>query len=207
VSGKKTDNFNVAAKLDLRRHFLRRYHEPPHGEARVMDACAGSGVLWGQLRTEFALASYWQMDLKPKKGRLKIDSVRVLSQKGWTQNVVDCDTYGSPWSHWLALLPTCQPPLTVFLTVGCPNIGMMQKNSIVEEILGLSKLKREVPGTISGRLNHTIGAEFLLAQAFNHGLQIVEAVEAISDGTARYFGVRLEKAAENPQKTDESQCF
>lgn len=91
----KTDNKDPSAKLELRRYFLRKYHagEPIH----VLDCCQATGFLWRTLRQEFPIASYWGLDLKPKKGRLQIDSTRVLEQNGWKQNVVDVDTYGSPW--------------------------------------------------------------------------------------------------------------
>lgn len=104
----KTDNKDPAAKLELRRHFLRTYHA--RGPVHVLDCCQATGFLWRTLRAEFAVTSYWGLDLKPKKGRLQLDSVRVLQQRGWNQNVVDVDTYGSPWKHWAALLPNITQP-------------------------------------------------------------------------------------------------
>src|SRR6266576_3131176 len=136
-SSLKTDNTSPAAKLELRRYFLRAYHatEPIH----VLDCCQATGFLWRTLRKEFPLASYWGLDLKPKKGRLKLDSVRVLAQPGWPQNVVDVDTYGSPWKHWTALLPHVTKPLTVFLTIGhAHRLGI---DSVTLETLGLGALK------------------------------------------------------------------
>lgn len=65
----KTDNHNPAAKLALRRHFLRKYHAV--GEIRVIDCCQGSAKLWTQLRKEFEIKSYWGVDVKPKAGRLR----------------------------------------------------------------------------------------------------------------------------------------
>jgi hypothetical protein len=93
----KTDNHDPRAKLELRRYFLRKYHGD--GLARVLDCCQGSGLLWGTLRQEFECESYWGLDLKRKPGRLSIDSSRVLAQPGWPQDVIDIDTYGSPWKH------------------------------------------------------------------------------------------------------------
>lgn len=105
---KKTDNTNLPAKLDLRRRFLRKYHaEDP---ANVLDCCQGDGVIWKTLRREFTIAGYWGVDTKRKPGRLRLDSSRILAQAGWLQNVVDIDTYGSPWRHWLAMLPNVKRP-------------------------------------------------------------------------------------------------
>src|SRR5438067_975429 len=117
MSQTKTDNHNAAAKLALRRHFLRQL--AAQGEAiQVLDCFQGEGVMWKTLRSEFPVAGYWGVDVKPKKGRLKIDSARILEQSGWTQNVVDLDAYGSPWKHFQNLIATCQHSVTVFLTIG-----------------------------------------------------------------------------------------
>lgn len=187
--GIKTDNHNLTAKLALRRHFLERYHadEP----ARVLDCCQGSGVIWRALRREFPVASYWGLDLKPKKGRLKLDSVRVLSQSGWTQNVIDVDTYGSPWKHWAALLPNVTGPLTVFLTLGQLRTGTV--GNVGAEALkaaGLVFPSLKLPQAFHVKLRDQF-PRYCLARAPMHGLQILECQEALSDGNARYFGVRL----------------
>jgi hypothetical protein len=121
MTTKKTDNANLPAKLDLRRYFLRKYHAD--GTGRVMDCCAGSGRLWGTLRNEFVIASYWALDLKTKRGRLKVDSSRILAQRGWTENIIDIDTYGSPWTHWENMLPNITAPTTAFLTIGQLTTG------------------------------------------------------------------------------------
>ena len=188
--GKKTDNSDPRAKLELRRYFLRKYHagNPPH----VLDCCQGEGVLWGRLRKEFELASYWGVDIKKKKGRLRLDSVRVLQQPGWPQNVVDVDTYGSPWKHWEALLPNVRRPTTVFLTIGVVQIGGGGGlDRIAARALGIDSLSVS-PG-ISGKL-HEIALPRLLAMSYKYDIRIVEAVEAMSSGNARYIGVRLEPA-------------
>jgi hypothetical protein len=94
TASKKTDNHNPKAKLLLRRHFLDKYHAD--GNADVLDCCQAGGLLWKEIRKTHQIARYWGVDLKPKKGRLKIDSVRILQQSGWPQNVIDIDTYGEP---------------------------------------------------------------------------------------------------------------
>ena len=183
----KTDNHNPAAKLALRRHFLREYHadDSPH----VLDCCQGGGLLWQELRKEFAVASYWGVDVKPKKGRLKLDSVRVLAQPGWPQNVVDIDTYGSPWKHWAAMLPNIARPTTVFLTIGQVQIGGGQLIKEAKEALELKDLR--IPPAISAKLNR-FAVPYLLAQSDWYGIIVTEALEAASSGNARYIGVRLE---------------
>ena len=90
MAGKKTDNSNTKAKLELRRYMLRKYNadEPAH----VMDCCQGGGRLWRTLRNEFQVASYWGIDVKRKAGRIKVDSSRILAQPGGRANVVDIGT-------------------------------------------------------------------------------------------------------------------
>lgn len=185
----KTDNADPRAKLELRRYFLRKYHadSPPV----VLDCCQGGGLLWKRLREEFPVASYWGVDLKPKKGRLKLDSVRILGQPGWPQNVVDVDTWGSPWKHWEALLPNLSQPITVFLTIGQWQMGTDSK---ILEALGIGGLK--IPPGIAIRL-HGIALSYCLTKSYGHALIMVEAVEALSAGSARYIGVRLEPGKTN----------
>ena len=189
MASTKTDNHNPAAKIELRRHFLRKYHA--YDLPNVLDCCQGGGVLWQLLRKEFEVASYWGLDLKPKKGRLKLDSVRVLAQPGWPQNVVDIDTYGSPWKHWVAMLPNIVRPVTVFLTIGQVQIGGCQLLKEAKEALELKDL--HVPNAIAANLNR-FAVPYLLAIA-SRFVTIQEAIEANSDGNARYLGVRLEPRA------------
>jgi hypothetical protein len=180
----KTDNKDPAAKLELRRHFLRTYHEdkPP----RVFDCCQATGFLWQTLRSEFPVANYWGVDVKEKKGRLKIDSVRVLEQPGLNADVVDVDTYGSPWKHWAALLPNIKQPTTVFLTIGQVSMGT---DCLIPAALGLGDLP--VPPGIALKL-HDMALAHLLGAADRHGLKIVECKEAIGGpANARYIGVHL----------------
>lgn len=186
---KKTDNHNLHTKLDLRRYFLRKYHSQQ--QPRVFDCCQGSGKIWSELRKDHPVGSYWGVDLKPKKGRIKIDSERVLAQPGWAFDVIDVDAYGSPWDHWLAILEHTQHDVTVFLTVGLVRIGGggILSNS-QRRVLGIDGLK--VPAGISGKL-HELSAKYMLAKTGDHGITIQECIEAFPSANARYIGVRLSK--------------
>jgi len=190
---KKTDNHNPEAKLKLRRYFLEKYHAD--GSARVFDCCQGGGVMWSTIRRTHPVASYWGVDVKPKKGRLKIDSIRVL-QQGVSQNVIDIDTYGSPWKHWLAMLPKVTQPVTVFLTIG----STMMKgatDSAVMAALGCVFTTLTLPESFYGKLDE-IGVNYALARGCGFAT-ITEAVEVSSTGNARYIGVRLEPKNDGQQ--------
>lgn len=187
----KTDNHNPEAKLLLRRYFLCKYHaqQPP----RVMDCFQGSGFIWNELAKEFTLGSYWGMDIKPKSGRLKIDSARVLEQSGWQADVVDLDAYGSPWKHWMNLCRTfCGSELTVFLTIGVVQFnGVSNYDKSVLRMAGYS-LKTRPPNSLGSRLNdHALG--FALGFSESNGLTIGELREAFPQKNARYIGLRIEK--------------
>ena len=125
------------------------------------------------------------MDVKPKAGRLKVDSVRILCQPGWPQNVVDIDTYGSPWRHWLAMLPRVSRPMSVFLTVG---LGMLGTSSEERAALGLADLP--VPTEMMRRL-HYRACEACLAVALDT-CNVIEVREVTTTARTRYYGVRLE---------------
>lgn len=187
----KTDNHNLEAKLDLRRYFLAKYHAaaPP----AVIDCCEGEGHIWNQLRREFAVARHWGIDVKRKAGRLQLDSVRLLEQPGWAADVIDIDTYGSPWKHWAALLPNLPGPATVFLTIGTKNLMPRPADVVELEALGLLPLARRLPKTLSGKVAR-VSAPHCLALAGRHGLRVSEAAEALADANrARYLGVRVER--------------
>lgn len=186
---KQVDNSNLPAKLALRRYFLQRYHSD--GSAQVLDCCQGDGVIWRTLREEFPVRSYWGVDTKVKKGRISVDSARILGQPGWPQTVIDVDTYGSPWKHWVAILANLARPITVFLTIGQWQMGV---DRLLLESLGLSGLR--VPPGIAIKLQK-IAVSALLTRGCDSYI-IIEAVEVVSTGTARYIGLRIEpKDADN----------
>jgi hypothetical protein len=189
---KKTDNSHPHAKLELRRYMLRKYHsdgQPLH----VLDCCQGEGYLWTQLRKEFPIATYLGLDIKPRRGRLRMDSSRYLAQPGWPQNIVDIDTYGAPWRHWFAMLPHLRTAVTVFLTIGQSVQGGSCLETHCRQALGLQNMHR-IPAAIAQKLNE-FAISYCLTRGYDY-VKIIEAVEAICHpaGHARYFGIRLEPA-------------
>jgi hypothetical protein len=201
------DNSHPEVKLELRRHFLRAYHSgkvppsprpSPPGEggetdARVFDAFQGGGVIWGTLGKEFSLASYWGIDFLEKKGRIKLDSARVLAQTGWRENVIDLDAYGSPWAHYSNMLRTADHSLTVFLTIGISGRARMGKRELSKLELRSIGITFDIPPAISSNLNE-FAVSALLARACGR-FEVVECIEAGPCTTARYFGMRLELKA------------
>jgi len=185
---KQTDNHNLAAKLALRRHFMWKYH--PAG-ARVFDAFQGGGQIWAGLRSEFALGSYWGVDLKPKKGRVKIESSRILNQPGWRFDVIDLDAYGLPWKHYRAALKFGPAEITIFLTVGSLTMGGSFVSADVAEIMGLTL--KNIPPAIGGNVNKKF-TDYCLGICYGFGYGVVESLEALNPGgNARYFGLHLKK--------------
>jgi hypothetical protein len=187
AASKKTDNHDPRAKLLLRRYFLEKYHAD--GNADVLDCCQAGGLLWTEICKTHEVFRYWGVDLKPKKGRLKIDSVRILQQPGWPQNVIDIDTYGEPWKHWSAMLPNITQPVTVFLTIGKPILaaGGRSLSNAERESVGINF---KIPAAFGPKLVE-LSTDFMLAKSLKSA-RIIECVEASSTGNARYIGVRLE---------------
>lgn len=185
-----TDNSGARAKLDLRRHFLTAYHTDP---PRVLDCCQGAALIWTQLRDEFKCESYWGVDLKPKRGRVKIDSVRLLAAK-LPQNVIDIDTYGSPWKHWQSLLPNIHQPTTVFLTVG--QIMLAGSHDAVMAMGLTLNLARLLPPTVVAKLTKHALPAIIGKSCETHGLEVVECKEAVTPKadaptSVRYIGIHL----------------
>lgn len=181
---KKTDTASgqLAKKVDLRLHFLRKYHET---DARVFDACQGDGEVWAAVRKDFEVTHYWGGDKARKAGRLNIDSVALLAQ-GVADNVIDVDTYGSPWDHWLSLLPNIKQPTTVFLTWGSMGVSAMPER--VKQFIGIGALR--MPVSLPGKLwHHAVNS--LLSAPLRHGLEIVECRRCRATQNVEYFGLHI----------------
>jgi hypothetical protein len=199
-------DIGFVAKMALRRYFLDKYHRNSE-PMRVLDCCQGEGRIWGKLRTEYKLESYWGVDndkVNRKAGRLVIDSRRILMQSGLEQNVYDIDTYGSPWRHWVALLENGPERMTVFLTYGRGGPVGGGWDSALLDTLNLRFKKLQPPDGLIAKITSAIGIPSILGRAVTYGWNVIECKEAFPQRTfkvevghgrkARYIGVRLERA-------------
>lgn len=184
---KKTDNANLHGKLALRRYFLDRYPC-----SSVIDCCQGDQVIWSQLRQEYPVEKYLGVDLKEKKGRLKIDSNRILAQPGWTFDCIDIDTYGSPWAHWESILQYSPHSITVFLTVGLVKVGGGRVSNEIMRWLGFSGFSPKIPSSLASKCM-AMAIPYCLARATRYEFTIVEAKAAPPSKNAEYYGIRLDK--------------
>jgi hypothetical protein len=139
------------------------------------------------------------VDLKPKKGRLKIDSARILEQPGWEADVVDLDAYGSPWTHWRHLVRNFRgEAVTVFLTIGMVKVGGGNFPNALLELCGCKFSRRRIPNGLGTRL-YDMAVGFALSDALANGLEPVEVKEAFPHSKARYVGIRLQKMTPKPK--------
>ena len=114
----KTNNSNLALKIELRRTVLKA---SGFKKLRVLDLFAGGGEIWRELRKEFKVESYLPCDMKPQMPgtlRANVTPLFVEAIAGGNINVVDIDTYGEPWEIWSAVARRIQQPAAVFLTQG-----------------------------------------------------------------------------------------
>ena len=124
----KTDNGNIESKLVLRRHFLELYHAG--SRPSVLDCCAGEQKIWKALRETYDV-NYLGLDKKGISGTLKMDSVDYLRRgHGSLFDVVDIDTYGSPFRHLAAFVRYMKKPATVFLTFGAKGVGRVHGEAL-----------------------------------------------------------------------------
>lgn len=184
---KKTDNGNFEGKLELRRYFLDKYRC-----TSVFDCCQGDKKIWNILQNEYSPEKYFGVDLKPKKGRLQIDSKRILDQTGWDFDVIDIDTYGSPWGHWQSVLEYGNKDITVFLTIGLVRIMGGRISSEVSSWLGFSSFLPKMPTSLAAKCN-MLSLPYCLNQVEKYGYSIIEALEAPATKNAGYIGVRIKK--------------
>ncbi len=156
----------------------------------VLDCFSGeSEAIWSTLRKEYQISEYVALDIKAKKNRLKIDSLRFLQAQKWAFDVVDLDAYGSPWSHWMEVLKTKrQSEVIVFLTIGSAVFGRL--SSIA---LRCMNLPAETPAGMHKQLS-TESVSFMLAECYKFDWIVVKASEAMNHGgSARYLALQLKK--------------
>jgi hypothetical protein len=179
----KTDNHNLAAKLELRRQFLQDF--PKGKRLSVVDCFSGEREsIWSQLRKEFNVGEYLALDIKEKKNRLKIDSLRYLQNQKWEHDVVDLDCYGSPWQHWFEVLRKGKS-LTVFLTLG--QAGWHMKKLDTLRACGITF---KIPNRFHRDLD-SFTTDCCLSACLDK-FTVEKALEAENPhGNARYFGVRI----------------
>ncbi len=186
-----TDNRALDAKVELRRHFVDRYH-PVGTPIRIFDCCQGSGTVWNAVLPLFPEREfrYWGVDVKPKAGRLKIDSARVLQQPGWKEDIVDIDTYGAPWKHWFGMLPNLAQDITVFLTIGSVGVRTEKMDKLALQNMGLV-FDRKLPAGFEGKMTR-MSVDYCLAAVSRFNCRIVDLTEAFPQDNCRYLAMRLE---------------
>lgn len=191
MAQRRTDNANTPLKLSLRRELLRPLaaRKP---DFSVLDCCAGSGLLWHELKREFPAARVTPLDFKAAPGRLKIKSERFLEVNA-DFDVIDVDTWGSPWAHFKAILEAPKRERVVFLTYGyrTPRRGITQISAEETEWFGCS---RDMARMIFRSDPHWYCAT-LLAQALSAGYMAPEGFISAESLRALYFGLRLVPAA------------
>lgn len=180
------DNSNLELKLDIRRHMIERYHLTPFS---VFDACQGEGIIWENLKREYTtrIADYWGVDTKPQKGRVKIDSRRII--QFIHSDIIDIDTYGLPWAHWEQVLANLDRPTTVFLTAG-HNGGIGNSDHHMLAWAGMESLGHMRNILLKGDAQkYAARCSLLLAPAI-YNVDVLEGVEAHTKN-ASYYGMRV----------------
>jgi len=175
---------DAPARLALRRYFLAKHHAA--APLDVLDCAHLPGDFWLRLRQDpaVAVATYWSLPQKPRKGQPRLDPQQVLCQSGWRFNVIDLHLRRSPWPAWLALLPRVTRPLTVFLTVGRYRDG----DGLVLDVLGCGDM--DIPLPLAKKLQ-PLAVSYFLDRARQHGLTVAEAAEVPGRGPARNLGLHL----------------
>jgi hypothetical protein len=193
---KKRDHTALSAKLAIRRHYLRRHHSeaPPH----VLDCFAGSGTIWHILRTQFPVASYTAIDLKPQPPRLQIDAANYLAAAPHA-DIIDLDAYGSPWTCYRTITanrPATPHTFTVFLTSTVRgrrgNPGRLPTDYLAQ--LGLQSLIPTMPIGFHSQL-HLHGLPYAIHSAAQHSLEVVEAHYLAINPQIVYAAAHLRRTA------------
>jgi hypothetical protein len=184
----KTNNTNLALKLELRRTVLKA---AGFKKLRVLDLFAGGGEIWMPLRQEFKIESYMPCDVKPQMpGTLKANVTPLFIEAiaGAKINVVDVDGSGEPWEIWGAVARRITRPAAVFL-------GMKIHASLSDfarAAMGIPQAWILPPSPELGRL----AARFFIRPEFQ-GIKIASAWQ-IHLGAATNYGLLVHPADASP---------
>ncbi len=182
----KTNNSNLALKVDLRRTVLKA---GGFKKLRVLDLFAGGGEIWSALRQEFKIETYMPCDVKPQMPgtlRANVTPLFVEAIAGGNFNVIDIDTYGEPWEIWAAVARRIAQPAAVFLTQGI--VGMGQTSHFALEAMGIPKTWK-IP--VKPQVSHFAVRYFITPRVGQ--LEIRRAWQA-GAGNATYFGLLAQSA-------------
>lgn len=182
---KQTDNSNTASKLLLRRYYLDRYHQ--HG-GLVFDCCQAEQHLWSILRQEYPQMRYFGVDLKPKPGRLVVDSTRLIGSIP-NIDVYDVDTYGDPMAQLERICQTLNRPTTVFLTWGYSAAG--GGINLTKAAFRACKIPKDTPKSLLLRYLPTI-QKICCSVPLQYDIIMSDVMEAPRAKNCCYFGMRLE---------------
>jgi len=186
---RQTDNSHLAVKLEIRRRICGALGEP----LAVLDCCAAAGVIWRRLRAELPVERYVPIDRKPDRAAvpetLRLDSRAALERMDLAAfNVVDVDTYGEPWDHWLTACRRIARRTAVFLTHGFVSVAGGNVSRTVRRELGIPAAWPIPIGPALAKLS----ASFLLSR----GCKSARLRSALRWTSSRvdYYGLILEPA-------------
>lgn len=146
----KTDTKDLNLKVKARLWALSRLGRP--GPYRVLDLCAGEGLVWAEMRRHVAVSAYTPCDREPRlPGTIKGEAERLAQAFDLSRfDAIDIDVYGDPWATWQALLPRLAQPTAVFLTHGLVGgkgaTGGVGLSNAARDALGIPRDWRLPPG-------------------------------------------------------------
>jgi hypothetical protein len=127
----KTDNRSLGSKIALRRWLLDKMGITD--DVRVLDTCAGAGLVWSAMEEHCTIKRWTRTDIKPRKDAkltLRMEAaVAIRSLPIHEFNVVDIDPYGEPFDAYRALLLRIRKPTAVFLTHGQQSLRVLSSIS------------------------------------------------------------------------------
>lgn len=178
------DNQFFQIKLNLRLEYIRRY-----GGVTAFDCCQGSMRLWSEILKEYPNIKYFGVDKKPKPGRHKVDSSRILEIENLSWDIVDIDTYGDPWKHYINLCKNTSCDVTVFLTNGK---GAGKLSNVSNTVCDLLHIPENTPQTLRlAAVDNNI--DRVIHSCIRYGIIATDIIEVKPSDTVCYYAMRLKK--------------
>lgn len=110
-------------------------------------------------------------------------------------NVIDVDTYGSPYGHWFAALPNIIHPTMFFLTFGKMSMGADDQRLWVP-IFGSKQFARKIPRIIRHDIVSRLGIDVAIGATKDYNLQVnyFDGYRTVTG--SEYIAVGIKKAAD-----------
>jgi len=186
----KVDNAFLCTKVNLRRNVIKKHFNK--SSFNILNCCAAKNKVWRSL-DEFYNTSIIHLDLNPQfDGVIKCDANDYVQNNDLSKfDIIDIDTYGSPWDIFFNSIKSCTGTTVFFLTWGRTEKNLFNVPNIIKQTFNFPKSSKKGRNPLCKYMEKNITS--LLVRGYENGIFIKDVYEGFPQGNARYFGLTVIK--------------